>query len=58
MVLIKGAMSRIARLPRHHSFGAKHSLERQKTLLSKRVNRGFPVLSRLPPRLDVKLSSS
>ena len=31
-------------------------LERQKTLLIKRVNRGLPAPSRFPPRFDIKLS--
>ena len=42
----KGAMPRTARLLGHYSFGAKISLERQKNLLIKRVNRGLPVPSR------------
>ena len=52
------AMSRIARLLSHHSFGAKNSLERQKTLLIKRVNLGLPAPSRFPPKFDIKLSWS
>ena len=52
----KGVMSRMAPLLSHHSSGAKHSLERQKKLLIKRVNRGLPAPSRFPPRFDIKLS--
>ena len=53
---IKGAMSRIARLLSDHSFGVKHSFERQKNVLIKRVNRGLPAPSRFPPRFDIKFS--
>ena len=56
--VLKWAMSRIARLLSHHSFVAKNSLERQKTLLVKRVNRGLPAPYRFPPRFDIKLSRS
>ena len=52
------AMSRIARLLSHHSFGAKNSLKRKKNLLIKRVNPGLPALSRFPPRFDIKLLSN
>ena len=41
---LKGGMTRIARLFSHHSFGAKNSLERQRILLIKRLNRGFQLL--------------
>ena len=56
--VLKWAMSRIARLLSHHSFGAENSLERQKNLLIKRVSRGLSAPSRFPPRFDIKLSRS
>ena len=55
---LKGAMSQIARLLSHHSFGAKNSLERQKNILIKRLNRGLPAPCRFSPRFDIKLSWS
>ena len=36
--------------------GAKNSLERHKSLLIKRVNRGLQAPSRFPPRFNIKLS--
>ena len=51
-------MLRIAGLLSHHSFGVKNSIECQKNLLIKSVKRSLPALSRFPPRLDFKLSSS
>ena len=51
------AMLRIARLLSHYSFGGKNSLERQKTLLIKRVNGGLLAPCRFPPRFDIKFST-
>ena len=48
VLYLKGAMSRIARLLSHYSFGAKNSLKSQKKLLIKRVNRGLLAPSRFP----------
>ena len=43
-----------SRLLRYHSFGAKNSLQRQKNLLVKRINRGLTALSRFSPQLAIK----
>ena len=58
-MLLKEAMSQIAALLGHHSFGDKNSLERQKNLLIKRVNRGLPAPNKyIPHQIVIKLTSS
>ena len=52
------AMSRIARLLSHHSFGAKNALERHKNPLNQTC-KSWPSSSfSFPPKFDIKLSSS
>ena len=58
-------MSRIARLPSHHSFGATSSLKRQKNLLIKRVytvwlirSSSYSLSTTIRHQIDIKLTNS